>query len=128
MTYLSAEILSVFGLVYLLDEVRVASLHLPLTALLCSTSFKKSGMDPQPAVVDEFFCSKCAKSRATEEFEINKQGKRKKTCKRHMRKRSLEFDNWENFMMLLQRWNQPVRNIEPLNVPGLSNPFRIGPM
>jgi sarcosine oxidase delta subunit len=66
-------------------------------------------MDTQ---ADEIFCSKC-KSRAAEEFEINKQGKQNKTCRRHSKKRSLEFDDWEEFIMLLRDWNNPVSTKHP---------------
>lgn len=108
----SSTVLSFFGfLVYLLCT-RVASPHPPPVALLCSTS---SRMDPQAAAT-EIFCSKCARSCAADEFEINKQGNWNKTCKRHSQKRSLEFDNWDNFIMLLWKWNKPVSNAETPNL------------
>jgi hypothetical protein len=65
-------------------------------------------MDLQAAARSEFFCSKCGKFCAKDEFEVNKQGKQNKTCKRHSKKRSLEPDNWEDFIALLQNWNRPV--------------------
>lgn len=47
------------------------------------------------------FCSKCGKTWAVDEFEVNQKGNRNKTCKRHCQKRSmeLEFDDWEDFVV-----------------------------
>jgi hypothetical protein len=35
----------------------------------------------------------------------------------------LEFDNWEDFIILLRRWNKPVRNPDTLSMPSLSDMF-----
>jgi hypothetical protein len=35
-----------------------------------------------------------------------------KLCKRHSQKRSLEFDDWEYFIMLLRNWNKLVSDVE----------------
>jgi hypothetical protein len=67
-------------------------------------------MDYQAIAQDKIFCSRCSRTRATDEFEINKQGKRNKTCKRHSKKRPLEVDDWENFILVLRNWNKPVSN------------------
>ncbi|KAJ5575791.1 hypothetical protein N7535_002717 [Penicillium sp. DV-2018c] len=58
-------------------------------------------MDPE-----EVICSKCYRMRPIDEFHINKQGKRNATCKRHSKKRSLEIDDWENFIRVLRDWNK----------------------
>ncbi|KAL4979169.1 hypothetical protein BDW66DRAFT_128773 [Aspergillus desertorum] len=62
-------------------------------------------MDSQD-VSDTLFCSKCGRPCVLDEFEINKQGKRKKTCKRHTKKRSLDIDDWSDFILRLQNWNK----------------------
>ncbi|KAJ5131039.1 uncharacterized protein N7515_007078 [Penicillium bovifimosum] len=59
-------------------------------------------MDSQP-----IFCTKCSRTRAIDEFLVNKQGKRNKTCKRHSKKRPLEIDDWENFIQVIRNWNKP---------------------
>ncbi|KAJ5142546.1 uncharacterized protein N7515_001333 [Penicillium bovifimosum] len=55
----------------------------------------------------DIFCSSCRRSRAVDEFHVNKQGKRNKTCQRHSKKRPLEVDDWENFIQVLRNWNEP---------------------
>ncbi|KAK9443862.1 ATP-dependent DNA helicase PIF1, partial [Metarhizium brunneum] len=63
-------------------------------------------MDCQVAEVDKIFCSKCANFRAAAEFEVNKKGQRNRTCKRHSRKRALEFHDWDSFTLLLRNWKK----------------------
>jgi hypothetical protein len=65
-------------------------------------------MDFSAMASSEIFCSCCKRTRGADEFETNKQGKRNKTCKRHSKKRPLEVDDWENFVVRLQSWNKPV--------------------
>jgi hypothetical protein len=60
----------------------------------------------EAAAADQIFCSKCARFYAADEFQINKKGKLNKTCRRHSRKRSLELDEWENFILLLRNWKR----------------------
>jgi hypothetical protein len=56
----------------------------------------------------EFFCNVCKKRRVADDFEVNKQGKQKKTCSRHTKKRSLAFAEWATFLSEIHAWNQPV--------------------
>lgn len=55
-----------------------------------------------------FFCSICKRNRPAEDFEYNKQDKRKLTCHRHSRKKPLEINRWEEFIQAIRRWNRPV--------------------
>lgn len=61
----------------------------------------------------EAFCSKCRRDRPTNDFELNKSGKRNKTCKRHSQKRPLEveLDDWAGFIVQIQTWNESVRRL-----------------
>lgn len=66
-------------------------------------------MDPQTlsAGYSFKFCSGCRRERPVDEFAVNKQRKMNKTCVRHIRKKSRELDNWNDFMLLLRDW-KPV--------------------
>jgi len=69
-------------------------------------------MDFQTAEIDKIFCSKCAKFCAANDFEVNKKGQRNRTCKRHSRKRALEFHDWDSFTLLLRNWKKLVSNFK----------------
>jgi hypothetical protein len=57
---------------------------------------------------DRIWCTKCNCFRPGEDFQVNKQGKQKKTCCRHEKKRVLEvFDHWDSFIAEIRAWNQP---------------------
>lgn len=64
---------------------------------------------------DSRWCSSCACSRPSGEFNRFKSGVAKKTCFRHektknekTKKRSLQFDQWDDFMSELNAWNDSV--------------------
>lgn len=69
----------------------------------------------------ESFCSKCARFYIADDFQINKQGKRNKTCKRHTKKRVTSFDAWDDFIALLRNWNKLVREYTRANLAGTIN-------
>lgn len=72
-------------------------------------------------VPNTIFCSKCGRPCALDEFEFNKQGKRNRTCKRHTKKRSLEVDDWRDFILCLQDWNKAVSYLSDLGRKVIAN-------
>lgn len=102
-------ILVINALNFLVTFGRVCASPLLLTKSVARPYFEIATMaTPSP---EEPFCSKCVKNRPIGDFEINKQGKRNRTCKRHTRrKRPLHTDDWDNFISLIRSWNRPVSN------------------
>ena len=69
-------------------------------------------MDALHVDADKIFCRKCLKFYSTDDFELNKKGKRNRTCKRHSRKRALELDDWDSFTRVLRNWNKSASTFQ----------------
>ncbi|KAL1974870.1 hypothetical protein VTN31DRAFT_5074 [Thermomyces dupontii] len=63
---------------------------------------------------EQNYCQICKKLLPVDEFLLNNQGKRNKTCKRHSKKRPLQIDDWDEFIKLIRKWNRPDQH-ETLN-------------
>ncbi|KAN0069280.1 hypothetical protein V8E54_012295 [Elaphomyces granulatus] len=70
------------------------------------------------------WCSNCKVFRDTDEFEVNKSGKRKKLCRRHSTnlKRKLDklFDDWQTFETQIRSWSRPGQT-QPLEIDCIFN-------
>src|SRR6267378_2013277 len=71
------------------------------------------------------WCSNCKVFRDTDEFEVNKSGKRKKLCRRHSTKRKLDklFDDWQTFETQIRSWSRPVWLFPIISVYSFTNLF-----
>lgn len=74
-----------------LSRVRVSIPSLPTMDLMDSTT--------------TFYCSNCRKQLSADQFDLNKAGIQKKTCRRHTkkRKRSIHHDDWDEFATFLSQ-------------------------
>lgn len=54
------------------------------------------------------FCSNCCKTRAVEEFLMNRKGNLNEICIRHIKKRAIPFlGQWDEFTDEIKTWSQP---------------------
>ncbi|KAL1973374.1 hypothetical protein VTN31DRAFT_6009 [Thermomyces dupontii] len=63
---------------------------------------------------EQNYCQICKKLLPVDEFLLNNQGKRNKTCKRNSKKPPLQIDDWDEFIKLIRKWNRPDQH-ETLN-------------
>ncbi|KAK9476369.1 hypothetical protein V1514DRAFT_184931 [Lipomyces japonicus] len=57
-------------------------------------------------MTEKLYCSSCSQFQVAEDFGKKKNGKHYKTCNRHNKKRSLQLDDWNDFMELLKNWKK----------------------
>ena len=58
------------------------------------------------------FCSKCSYERSINDFHVNTQGSRQKTCFRHSKKRAFSepvTGRWDEFVFEINEWSHPLR-------------------